>query len=73
MQWANESLQLAKEAHRALVHGDREETQDRSDSPHFQWPVTVPHDYAVRSTGEAEQQLAKAGKRLANVLIVIWP
>src|SRR6266511_1624860 len=29
--------------------------------------------YAVRSTGEAEQQLAKAGERLANVLILIWP
>ncbi len=73
VQWANESLQLAKEAHDALVLGDREEAQDRSGAPHFQWPVTLPPGYAVRSTGEAEQQLAKAGERLANVLILIWP
>ncbi len=66
-------MQLAKEAHHALVLGDREEAQDRSGAPHFQWPVTLPPGYAVRSTGEAEQQLAKAGKRLANVLILIWP
>jgi S1/P1 Nuclease len=72
-QWADESLQLSKEAHRELVVGDREETQDRSASPHFQWPVTIPRDYAKRSTDQAERQLVNAGKRLANLLKAIWP
>lgn len=73
VQWANESLQLSKDAHRGLVLGDHEEAQDRSGSPHLQWPVTLPSDYAKRSTDEAELQLAKAGRRLANVLLILWP
>jgi hypothetical protein len=72
-QWADESLQLANQVHRSLVLGDREEAQDRSDAPHFQWAVTVTREETVRWNGEAEQQLTRAGRRLANVLIVIWP
>jgi hypothetical protein len=74
VQWANETLQVAKEAHRNVLVGDREEAQDRqTGSPHFQWTETVPPDYAKRSTDVAEHQLVKAGKRLANVLKALWP
>jgi S1/P1 Nuclease len=74
VQWANEVLQLAKEAHRGMVVGEHEEVQDHhTSSLHFQWPVTLPSDYAKRSTNAAEQQLVKAGKRLANLLKTIWP
>jgi hypothetical protein len=74
VQWANEVLQLANEAHRGMVVGEREEVQDhQAGALHFQWPVTFPSDYAKRSTKAAEQQLVKAGKRLANLLKAIWP
>jgi len=72
-QWADESLKISKEAHKELVVGDREETQDRTGSPHFQWPVTIPRDYAKRSTAQAERQLVNAGKRLAMLLKAVWP
>jgi hypothetical protein len=73
VRWANESLQLADEAHRGLVVGDQSEGQSRNGSPYMQWRITISSDYAERSTADAEQQLAKAGKRLANVLTTIWP
>jgi hypothetical protein len=74
VQWANESLQLAKEAHRDMEVGEREEVQDHhSGAFHLQWPITVPADYAKRSTNAAEQQLVKAGKRFAKLLKTIWP
>src|SRR5207244_12760518 len=74
VQWANEVLQLAKEAHRGMTVGEHEEVQDhQAGSLHFQWPVTFPSDYTKRSTNGAEQQLVKAGKRPANLLKAIWP
>jgi len=73
-QWATEVLQLAKEAHRGMVVGEHEEVQDhQAGSLHLQWLVTFPSDYAKRSTNAAEQQLVKAGKRLATLFKTLWP
>lgn len=72
-QWAAESLHLSKSAHEQMSIGQREEAQDPNGNPHWQWHVTLPHDYTKKSTREARHALVMAGKRLAFLLKTVWP
>jgi len=73
IQWANDTLRLAEEVQRGLGVAGRSELRDRTGAPRLRWRLSVPDDYAERSTDAVELQLAKAGKRLAAVLAAIWP
>lgn len=71
--WANEVLVVAKQAHDKVDVGERTEAQDRYGSSHIAWPVTVPASYLKWAPGAAEDEIAAAGYRLAELLKAIWP
>jgi len=72
-QWAKETLQVSHIAHRGVEPGEREEVQDRNGGAHYAWQVTTPSNYARTVSTAANDQLGRAGYRLAELLKTIWP
>jgi hypothetical protein len=71
--WANESLALAAQAFVPLKLGPRTLVTERGHT-HLEWPITaIPADYRDYAGTSATAQMTKAGHRLAELLIAIWP
>jgi hypothetical protein len=71
--WATETLAKAKLAHERISPGAREEVADHHGGRHDEWPVTLPPGYPTRAANIAAEQIAHGGRRLAAVLMAIWP
>jgi S1/P1 Nuclease len=73
--WANESLTLAAEVHHVTVTDeDDSQTDFRTGQPRPQWHIQdLTPEYIAWSDKVAEEQMAKAGCRLAATLEAIWP
>lgn len=73
-QWATNTLGLAKICFEDLTPRDRFLVpKDEKHEEHFEWVVTLPATYAVKSRDTVELELAKAGYRLAALLKAVWP
>ena len=73
-QWATETLGLAKICFEGLTPRDRFLVpKDEKHEEHFEWVVTLPPAYPQVSRDIVEQELSKAGYRLAALLKAIWP
>lgn len=73
-QWATETLGLAKICFEGLIPRDRFLVpKDEKHEEHFEWVVTLPPAYAVKSRDTVELELSKAGYRLAALLKAVWP
>jgi hypothetical protein len=73
-QWATDTLRLAESCYAGLIpHGRFHVPKNDKDEEHDEWIVTLPADYPVRARDTIEQQLSKAGYRLAALLKAIWP
>jgi len=73
-QWANETLGISKSCFDGLTPRDRFLVpKNEKHDEHFEWIVTLPADYQTRSRDIVEQELSKAGYRLAALLKAIWP
>ncbi len=72
IQWASETVKLSKLAHKNVVPKTRETVQDRHLKSHFAWPVTTPANYLTTAKKTANDQLSRAGARLAAILESIW-
>lgn len=73
-QWATESLLRSRDCFDGLVPRDRFFVpKDEKHDDHFEWVVTLPAPYPVKSRDTVEEELAKAGYRLAAVLKSVWP
>jgi hypothetical protein len=62
--WANETLHASQQAFSGLKFSPRQNGE---------WHVSLPANYAEKMASIKEQQLTKAGARLAQVLQAIWP
>jgi len=79
--WATGSLQLSSlELSSLTVERKRRAGPDRSPcrasdpaSKGYVWDVTLPDQYAADGASAVNDQLAKAGARLAKLLTAIWP
>lgn len=73
-QWATATLGLAKICFEGLTPSDRFLVpKDDKHEEHFEWVVTLPPTYPQVSRAVVEQELSKAGYRLAALLKAIWP
>jgi hypothetical protein len=73
VQWADDSLRVAKRAHAGLQPGQHRAQVGRSGELVDVWSVSLPPDYSSMAARLARQQLARAGVRLAALLQAIWP
>jgi hypothetical protein len=73
--WANESLALAAEVHHVTVTDeDDSQTDFRTGQPRPQWHIRdLSPEYTAWSDKVAEEQITKAGYRLAATLGALWP
>ncbi len=73
--WANESLSLAAKAHEVRVLDEDDSQVDfRTGQPRPQWHIQdLSPAYLEWSRETAEEQMTKAGYRLAATLEAIWP
>ncbi|NCT82969.1 MAG: S1/P1 nuclease [Comamonadaceae bacterium] len=65
--WASEVLEQAYDAHSGLGYSAR---MGESHSPH--WNLTLPAGYNARMATMKQQQLTRAGARLAQLLNALW-
>ena len=73
-QWATDTLSLSKICFEGIAPRDRFLVpKDEKHEEHFEWIITLPEDYAVRSRDVVTTELSKAGYRLAALLKAIWP
>ncbi len=73
-QWASDTLSLSKLCFQGLVPRDRFLVpKDEKHEEYFEWLVTLPEDYTIRSRDIVNVELSKAGYRLAILLKAIWP
>ena len=70
--WAGEILTVAARAHANLGVGSRRSVPDRSGT-HPQWTVTLPDGYENWAAATVQDEIGKAGYRLAKLLQEIWP
>lgn len=74
VEWTNDSLMISKKCFEGIVLHDRFFVpKNEKHEAHFEWIVTLPTDYTVRSRDIVEMELSKAGYRLAELLKAIWP
>ena len=73
LRWAEDSLQLAKQAHAGLIVQQRRHVTNSKYGEQWVWSVTLPSEYDHQASTAAEQALVRAGKRLALLLRAIWP
>jgi hypothetical protein len=73
--WANESLALSAKVHAVVVtNEDDSQTDNRTGKPRPQWHIKdLSPAYIAWSDKAAEEQLIKAGCRLAATLETLWP
>jgi hypothetical protein len=73
--WANESLALSSKVHDVTVTSeDDSQTDYRTGKPRPQWHIEdLSPQYIAWSEQAAEEQLIKAGLRLAATLETVWP
>lgn len=73
--WANESLALSAKVHDVTVTDeDDSQTDFRTGAPRPQWHIKdLSPAYIAWSRRTAEEQMTKAGYRVAAVLEAIWP
>jgi hypothetical protein len=73
--WANESLALAAKVHDITVLDEDDSQRDyRAKKPRPVWHIEEPSpEYIAWSCKTAEDQMTKAGYRLAATLEAIWP
>jgi hypothetical protein len=64
VEWANETVVAAQNAFKGLKFSKKQ-------SAH--WSVTLSKKYVAGMDTLKKQQLAKGGKRLADILLTIWP
>jgi hypothetical protein len=67
--WAGESVVASQSALATLSYG----AEDNVGTPRASWPVTEPSDYVKHRQAVQEQQLVRAGARLAQLLEAVWP
>lgn len=74
-QWAGESIILSAKAHDIpVIDEDDSEVDTRTGGAYTQWHIqNLSPDYIAWSCKTAEDQMTKAGYRLAAVLEAIWP
>lgn len=73
-QWATNTLGLARLCFEGITPRDRFLVpKDEKHEEHFEWVVTLPETYPVKSRDIVEVELSKAGYRLAALLKAIWP
>jgi hypothetical protein len=73
-QWATGTHGLAKFCYEGITPRDRFLVpKDEKHEEHFEWVVTLPDIYPVKSRDIVEVELSKAGYRLAALLKAIWP
>mgnify|MGYP001306965751 FL=1 len=73
LRWAEDSLQLAKQAHAGLTVQKRRRVTNSKYGDQWVWSVTLPSKYDQHASTAAEQALVRAGNRLARLLRAIWP
>jgi hypothetical protein len=74
IQWASETLGRSKSCFDGLKPHNRVLVpKDEKHDNHFEWTVTLPPEYPVKSRDTVEEELSKAGYRLAAVLKAVWP
>jgi S1/P1 Nuclease len=73
--WADESLALSAKVHDVTVMDeDDSQTDTRTGQPRPQWHIQdLSPEYAAWSDKTAEEQMSKAGYRLAATLEALWP
>jgi len=73
--WANESIALSAKVHDvAVVDEDDTEKDYQTGAPRPRWHINdLTPDYLAWSCKTAEQQMTKAGYRVAATLEAIWP
>jgi hypothetical protein len=73
--WANESLALSAKVHEVTVLDEDDSQLDwRTDHPRPQWHISdLSPEYIAWSQRTAEDQMMKAGHRLAATLQALWP
>ena len=73
--WAKESVALSAKIHDVtVVDEDDTETDSRTGAPRPKWHIKdLTPDYIAWSTKTAEEQITKAGYRVAATLEAIWP
>jgi len=74
-QWADESLALSAKVHDVTVlDEDDSEMDSRTQQPRPRWHIKdLSPEYIVWSQKTAEEQMTKAGYRLAATLEALWP
>ncbi|MEO8616718.1 MAG: S1/P1 nuclease [Luteolibacter sp.] len=73
-QWATDTLSLSKVCFEGISPRDRFLVpKDEKHEEHFEWIITLPADYAIRSRDVVAVEISKAGYRLAALLKAIWP
>lgn len=73
-QWANDTLGLAKACFDGITPRERKLVpKDEKHEEHFEWKITLPPGYDVKSRDVVEVELTKAGYRLAALLKAVWP
>ena len=73
VQWANDSLAVAKQAYADVTVGVASRQTSRSGTSYMVWAMSVPDSYPVPSSAIAREQLIKGGYNLAGLLQRIWP
>ena len=73
--WANESIVLSAKVHDVTVTSEDDTQKDfRTGQPRPQWRIKdLTPAYVAWSDKAAEEQLIKAGCRLAATLEAVWP
>jgi hypothetical protein len=73
--WANESVALSAKVHDvAVVDEDDSQLDYRTHLPRPQWHIkNLTPEYIAWSCKTAEEQMTKAGYRVAATLEAIWP
>jgi len=73
--WANESVALSAKVHDVtVVDEDDSHTDNRTGAPRPQWDIKdLSPEYIAWSCKTAEEQMTKAGYRVAATLEAIWP
>jgi hypothetical protein len=72
--WANESVALSAKVHDVTVLDEDDSHKDYRGAPRPQWDIAnLTPEYIAWSCKTAEQQMTKAGYRVAATLEAIWP